>query len=433
MDACLILFGAGHDGKEAYAFFGSENVLFFVDNNRSLVGSPLFDKKICPVDDIVKFKDKCEVIICISKTRWMMFSVACQLRKLGVENFSVFQDIKKHYQSGDYFLDRNTDLYPCEQESISEIYQKQLDYMVRHTGRDRTFYYRDRLDEIMGSTPAGDLQPASGEMRRRQKWSAELFFEFLERLKKDLDINAALFAGSLLGAVRHGGFVPWDDDMDVCVLKDEYDKIVSYLLQSTDVKVYKRAYIDNRLSYKPDKYEIEDEIYSKKFFAIEGFGWITLFYNIGAKLVDFNMIIGDIIPLHYFSDDMTEDKYRHEFWKWLYSRKIDFCGTDQKYLTEIETNMLYKSGNKKIGIGMDMMSAVYYLAQHQGRGIVDCRLWNIEDYLPLTTLSFEEHKFYAPKNYKKWLEKEYGHNYMELPQRVGIYVHDKERIFHDIY
>lgn len=64
---------------------------------------------------------------------------------------------------------------------------------------------------------------------QKKLWAVELdlakkLLEVCER--HDLKIWAA--AGTLLGAVRHMGFIPWDDDMDFVMMRDDYDKLLSY-------------------------------------------------------------------------------------------------------------------------------------------------------------------------------------------------------------
>ena len=54
-----------------------------------------------------------------------------------------------------------------------------------------------------------------------------LLLEEFDRVCKKIDVSYILFAGTLLGAVRHQGFIPWDDDLDVLMLRKDYERFLA--------------------------------------------------------------------------------------------------------------------------------------------------------------------------------------------------------------
>lgn len=61
------------------------------------------------------------------------------------------------------------------------------------------------------------------EFRKMQLLQLEMLQE-LDRVCRIYDIKYTIFCGTLLGAVRHKGYIPWDDDADVGMLREDYEK-----------------------------------------------------------------------------------------------------------------------------------------------------------------------------------------------------------------
>lgn len=64
--------------------------------------------------------------------------------------------------------------------------------------------------------------------KTKRIWAVEIdLLDQLLKVCKKHNIKIFVFAGTLLGAIRHKGFIPWDDDIDVCMTRSEFEKLVA--------------------------------------------------------------------------------------------------------------------------------------------------------------------------------------------------------------
>lgn len=82
-------------------------------------------------------------------------------------------------------------------------------------------------------------------LQEMQQVYLELLEEF-DALCKSHGLRYDLAGGSLLGAVRHGGFIPWDDDIDVCMPRPDYERLLELKIRGKLELAEKRDVISNR-------------------------------------------------------------------------------------------------------------------------------------------------------------------------------------------
>ena len=80
------------------------------------------------------------------------------------------------------------------------------------------------------------------QLNELKKSELEIFKSFLTVCEK-LNVKYYLVEGTLLGAVRHKGFIPWDDDIDVGMLREDYELFIEKATEFLPENLFLQTYI----------------------------------------------------------------------------------------------------------------------------------------------------------------------------------------------
>jgi len=235
----------------------------------------------------------------------------------------------------------------------------------------------------------------------------ELLDEFV-RICEKYNLIYFLTTGTLLGAVRHKGFIPWDDDLDVAMPRKDYEKFIDIINESTNHKYY---VLSNKIINNKSKYCLNFTKFCKKNTEYaESYKEPESFCGIYIDIFPFDNCNIYFAPLHALLIKYSLNIYRVKL-NAIYKKnnmyiiaKI-FCSLFPLKIIKIIQKNIYNLFNNKKTRFLTYFTSIYGYKKET---------YNYNTIFPLSKIFFEGKYYNAPNNCDIYLNTIYG-NYMDLP------------------
>lgn len=239
---------------------------------------------------------------------------------------------------------------------------------------------------------------------------------YIDKVCKDNSLTYYLDSGTLLGAVRHKGFIPWDDDIDITMKRKDYYKLIEIL--------------KNDPKYPIISYEVNDNYYLAHAKVYDKRTYIKEKTHVNNR-IEYGLFV-DVFPI----DNQPNNSLK----RLLYCNNVRFAKAKWSAIAfendgSVKNNMYYflaKKHNMKWHLENITNKASKYdnlktkycaeiIATANPYRKVRSNVFN-----DTTNVEFEGHMFPAPEKYDEYLTDLYG-DYMKLPpvdQRVTNHTFD---------
>ena len=276
-----------------------------------------------------------------------------------------------------------------------------------------SFDVTDRIKQSNGISTKDYLLKLSeeSEVNNLRRKFRQLYVElliFVDNVCNKHDIDYWLGFGTLLGAVRHGGFIPWDDDIDLVILRKDYNKLIEALPKELEEHDLKQScgltlLLENRKNYFGDfnsVYDVEDKdgnlMIDGKYNFLQ-IAWLKPFVKI------------DIFPFDFIEDDRLDEIYG-KFAPAQYRFYDDMLRNKVKFVDRIDS--------ARSEVGFTDSKTRQFSDTIEGVPHWKIRVFDYDKTFPLESIEFEGYKFKCPKDCDHHLTSMFGPDYMEFPKVI---------------
>lgn len=245
----------------------------------------------------------------------------------------------------------------------------------------------------------------------------------IDRICRENGIKYFICYGTMLGAVRHGGFIPWDDDVDVAMLRSEFEKFRQIAPKELNNRFSYESHTNhNGYHYFFDRITAKDTYFASKYSD------------------DYEMHKGISVDIFVVDNVPADQKTAYRFWKGLMRRRmlmnVRWKNTARKGKAYLLSKLLLPVLRLK---SMDSFSRSYEKAvrkyEHKETGWVMPAssdhifrgIFPIETFSDTLPYRFDDVDTFIPVGYKDFLKAWYTENYMEMLPL------SEQNPFHDYY
>ena len=277
---------------------------------------------------------------------------------------------------------------------VRYLIARMLPYQARKAIKNVLKARRDRTNDsikeriknieklISFNFPIDKVPPATGKLRLLQEGNATLLSLFAKKCER-YNLRYWLDYGTLLGAMRHKGFIPWDDDLDVSMPREDFDILLQKL--------------------------------PEMFPEAEGFTWrLHVFLQIGFEGSPLNI---DVYPYHFYKESLTQEN------KVILNTAISRFKESVVLVTPFvnySDNEIQAKINKEILENTPPLNEIEKPAIFLSPAIEFTKntVLAYEDVFPLKKVIFEGREYNAPNHSRQYLQFFYG-DYMSYPPTLA--------------